>query len=52
MSFYTDLLLASDPSPVERARLVAYPKQAQGDEAARTRGLLHLIMTLPEFQLT
>ncbi len=52
VSFYTDLLLASDPSPVERARLVAYPKQAQGDEAARTRGLLHLIMTLPEFQLT
>ena len=52
VSVYTDLLLARDPAQAARARLVAYTKQAQGDGAARTRGLLHLIMTLPEFQLT
>ena len=52
VKFYTELLLARDLTPAARARLEGYPVQTQGDAARQTRGLLQLIMTLPEFQLT
>ena len=49
--FYTELLLARDV-PETRARLEKYFTTASGSRDERLRGLLHLVMTLPEFQLT
>jgi len=49
--FYAELLLARDV-PGGRARMEKYFTTASGSRNERLRGLMHLVMTLPEFQLT
>ena len=51
VAHYTDLLLARPPAQESRQRLESYFADATGDGADRIRGLLHLIMAMPEFQL-
>ena len=51
VAHYTDLLLARPPAPETRLRLESYAAASTGETADRIRGLLHLIMAMPEFQL-
>ena len=48
--YYCDLLLASEPAQAVRVRLEAFASSA-GSQAVRDRGLIHLILALPEQQL-
>jgi uncharacterized protein (DUF1800 family) len=48
---YGDLLLNRDLEPDVIARLAGYTSQAQGTRDQRIRGVIQLIMTMPEFQL-
>ena len=48
---YGDLLLNKDLEPDVIARLAGYMSQAQGSRDQRIRGVIQLIMTMPEFQL-
>tara|TARA_Y100001934_G_scaffold261140_1_gene334175 strand:- start:423 stop:1715 length:1293 start_codon:yes stop_codon:yes gene_type:complete len=48
---FAELLLARD-LPASRKRLAGYLKEAEGDPEERLRGVLHLITTMPEYQLT
>lgn len=47
---YTRLLLGRPPSEALQRTLVDFYSQVQGDRSIKVRHLLHLIMTLPEFQ--
>ncbi|MBS0261792.1 MAG: DUF1800 domain-containing protein [Planctomycetes bacterium] len=49
--YYADLLLNRDLEPEVAARLVDFFQQSQGSREQRLRGILQLIMTMPEFQL-
>lgn len=48
---YLDLLLAGEAAPETRNRLAGYLRETTGSSEERTRGLVQLIMTLPEYQL-
>ena len=48
---YADLLLNRELEPDQIARLAAYMNEALGPRDQRIRGILQLIMTMPEFQL-
>ena len=48
---YARMLLGRQPSEGLQRRLVDFYSEVQGDRSAKVRRLLHLIMTLPEFQL-
>jgi uncharacterized protein (DUF1800 family) len=48
---YGNLLLNNDLDPDVMARLANYISQAQGSRDQRIRGVIQLIMTMPEFQL-
>lgn len=45
------LMLGREIEANAQAELVEFVKSGEGDRSARLRGLLHLIMTLPEYQL-
>lgn len=49
---YAELLLNRDLEPDAVARLTGYLNQSQGTRDQRIRGVIQLIMTMPEFQLT
>ena len=51
MRHYGDLLLNRELEPDVIARLAGYMSQAQGSRDQRIRGVIQLIMTMPEFQL-
>lgn len=51
VAYYTELLLSRDLDADSRQSLQDYLTQAGGDDSQRLRGLLHLIMSMPEFQL-
>ncbi len=51
VDYFTDLLLARDVERDSRERLINYLKKAKGDRSLRMRGLVHLIMSMPEHQL-
>jgi uncharacterized protein (DUF1800 family) len=48
---YTDLLLARSIDAASTERLVRYVNEVDRRQDARSRGLIHLIMTMPEYQL-
>jgi hypothetical protein len=48
---FARLLLIAPLSADQRAELVAYVKQPADDPEARIKGLLHLIMSTPNYQL-
>lgn len=48
---FSRLLLGRQVDADTRAELVEFVKSGEGDQSTRLRGLLHLIMTLPEYQL-
>lgn len=48
---YADLLLNRELEPDVTARLTGYMSQSQGGRGQRIRGVIQLIMTMPEFQL-
>ncbi len=48
---YVELLLARDLEPASLGRLEAYLNEAGGGRGARIRGVIHLIMTMPEYQM-
>jgi len=48
---YIDLLLARDISSESEQQLTDYLRDATGPRGRRIRGLIHLIMCLPEYQL-
>jgi uncharacterized protein (DUF1800 family) len=50
LAYYLDLLLARD-APQVREAVKKYINQTQGTLDQQLRGMLHLILTLPEFQL-
>jgi uncharacterized protein (DUF1800 family) len=50
LDYYLDLLLSRD-APQARDEVEKYVKQSQGTLNQQLRGTLHLILTLPEFQL-
>ncbi|MCH8173063.1 MAG: DUF1800 domain-containing protein [Proteobacteria bacterium] len=49
--YYTDLLLSGDVDQASREQLIEYLRKAEGDRGSRSRGLIHLIMSMPEYQL-
>jgi uncharacterized protein (DUF1800 family) len=51
VGYYTELLLSDDVEPASNERLIDYLKQAEGDRGTRSRGLIQLIMSMPEYQL-
>ena len=48
---YVGLLLNRDLDAAVLARLGNYLRQADGSREQRFRGLIHLVMTMPEYQL-
>jgi uncharacterized protein (DUF1800 family) len=48
---YCDLLLNRDLESEVSSRLIGYYNQSQGSRDQRIRGMIQLIMTMPEFQL-
>jgi uncharacterized protein (DUF1800 family) len=50
VDYYTELLLARDVSAAQPA-IAAYLNEATGPLGERLRGVLHLLLTLPEYQL-
>jgi hypothetical protein len=50
LDYYFDLLLSRDV-PIARAAVEQYLSQSSGPLGERLRGMLHLLLTLPEFQL-
>ena len=48
---YANLLLNRELEPDVIARLVGFMSQAQGSRAQRIRGVIQLIMAMPEYQL-
>ena len=48
---YLDLLLANDAEPAARNRLAGFLKSAPGGRDEQLRGLIHLMMTMPDYQL-
>jgi uncharacterized protein (DUF1800 family) len=51
VSSSVELLLARDLDSEASQRLTDYVREARGEREERRRGLIHLIMTMPEFQL-
>ena len=51
VQYYIDLLLSGRADETASDRLVQYVEEGARKPGARTRGLLHLIMTMPEYQL-
>ncbi|MBT6158195.1 MAG: DUF1800 domain-containing protein [Planctomycetaceae bacterium] len=51
VGYYTELLLSGDVEPASKQRLTEYLKKAEGDRGERSRGLIQLIMSMPEYQL-
>ena len=49
--FYARILLGRDPEPSLQQRLVDYFQKLQGQRETKVRHLIHLVMTLPEYQL-
>ncbi len=49
---FVELLQAHDLTPGTMDQLTDYWQQNRADPSRQTRGLIHLIMTMPEFQLT
>lgn len=49
---FADLLLNRDLESDVTARLVAFLNQSEGSREQRLRGVVQLVMTMPEFQLT
>ena len=49
--YYTELLLAGDVEPASKQQLTEYLKKAEGDRGERSRGLIQLIMSMPEYQI-
>jgi uncharacterized protein (DUF1800 family) len=49
--YYGDLLLNRELEPDVIARLAGFMSQAQGNRDQRIRGVIQLVMTMPEFQL-
>jgi uncharacterized protein (DUF1800 family) len=49
--FYVDMLLARDLEPATHKRLTEFVRESPGDRSQQARGLIHLLMTLPEYQL-
>jgi uncharacterized protein (DUF1800 family) len=50
LDYYFDLLLSRD-APIARVAVEQYLSQSSGPLGERLRGMLHLLLTLPEFQL-
>lgn len=48
---YHDLLLAQDISAQSQEQLAGYLRDAQAGRGARIRGLIHLMLSMPEYQL-
>ena len=48
---YVELLLSRDLDATTIGRLEDYLRQAKGTLGGRIRGMIHLIMTMPEYQL-
>ena len=48
---YIDLLLARDISAQSEKQLTNYLNEADGGRGPRSRGLIHLVMSMPEYQL-
>lgn len=48
---YLDLLLATEVSPSTREDLTKHLRRAKGSSSERTKGLVQVIMTMPEYQL-
>ena len=51
VSYYTDLLLSGDVDQASREQLIDYLRKAEGESGSRSRGLIQLIMSMPEYQL-
>lgn len=51
IAYYARLMLGERAEPAVVDRLETYLKQARGHQSERLLGLVHLIMTLPEYQL-
>ena len=51
VQYYLDLLLSGSTDETVSDRLVQYVTEGGRKPEARTRGLIHLIMTMPEYQL-
>ena len=49
--YFTDLLLARDLEECVLNKLTGYLDSAKGDRSTRIRGTIHLIMSMPEYQL-
>ena len=49
--YYAELLVARDLDPVVVDRLEDYLRKASGGRSDRIRGMTHVIMTMPEYQL-
>lgn len=47
---YAEWLLATVVEPAAAARLGGYLQKAPGDRAQAIRGMIHLVMTMPEYQ--
>ena len=52
VDYLTKTLLAVPVTPQIRQTLLDYLKEAEGDARSRLHGLLRLIVSTPEFQLT
>ena len=48
---YTNLLLARDIPAKSRQELTEYLREARGNRGPRIRGLIHLFLSMPEYQL-
>jgi hypothetical protein len=51
VAHFSDLLLAAPLDPARRDELVTHLKSAGGDPEAQMRGLIHLLMSTPNYQL-
>jgi uncharacterized protein (DUF1800 family) len=51
VSHYVNLLLARDVPAESQKQLTDYLNEAEGDRGQRLRGLIHLVMSMPEYQL-
>jgi uncharacterized protein (DUF1800 family) len=52
VSYCRELLLGRDVSPETETQIAAYQSEASGTPGLRVRGLLRLILSLPEYQLS